>query len=304
MIIVTSYDGITRELDTLLEQATKGVRPSDKMIAFYNLVGSLPLRLGALIPLLTSIDFWKVVGYAGIQKRTDAAIRVLYQYQVRPWRLLWGAGDHLWQNSYNCRSVRSRGMLVQAALELLCGHLLKKQVGENNNNNNKLVIVSLGSGSAEQLLQGVCANGFANYEPKVDLVDIDPRALKAAYSNACGMGLNKIVEINNITIGNYFEKTAPDSVDIVEMVGLADYFNDEKIERYFSGVNNILKKDGYFTGANISSREEHAYAHGAACWPKMYYRTEKELLEMLNEAGFDDIWTGACGLYTFWVAKK
>ncbi len=290
------------ELNAMLEKATRDVRPSDKMIAFYNLVGSLPLRLGVIMPLLTSIDSWKVIGNAGIKKRTDAAIRVLYQYRVRPWRLLWGAGDHLWQSSYNCRSVRSRGLLVQAVMQYLSKIILARHITKADHQ--KPVIVSLGSGSAEQLLQGVCANALADYGARVDLVDIDPRALKAAHSNACGLGLDEVVEINKITIGGYFEKTASHSVDIVEMVGLADYFANDKMNQYFSSIYHVLKAGGFFIGANISSREEHAYAHGAACWPHMYYRTEEELLAMLNAAGFSEIWTGACGLYTFWAAQS
>lgn len=288
-------------MDQLLKQSTYGVRPSDNMIAFYNAIGRLPLRLGVVIFLLTSIDAWRVVGHAGLQKRTDAAIRVLYQYRTRPWRLLWGAGDHLWQNSYNCRSVRSRGELVQTMIEFLCKQVLIKHAAENNE---KPVIVSLGSGSAEQLLKGACKNGLVEHGAKIDLVDIDPRALKTAYNNACEMGIEPIVEINKITIGDYFGKTEPASVDIVEMVGLADYFADEKIDSYFRSINRVLRKGGFFTGANISSKEEYAYAHGVACWPHMYYRTEEELLEMLAAAGFNDIWTGTCGLYTFWVTTK
>lgn len=302
MVAIITNNDIKTGLDNLLEHAARDVRPSDKMIAFYNFVGSLPLRSGAMLSLLTSIDAWKVVGYAGIKKRTDAAIRVLYQYQVRPWRLLWGAGDHLWQNSYNCRSVRSRGKLVQTAMEHLCKEVLKAHIASGENR--KPVIASLGSGSAEQLLHGVCSNGLGDYGARVDLVDVDQRALQAAHGNACKLGLDQVVEINEITIGGYFEKTTPASVDIVEMVGLADYFNNDRMNQYFSSINRVLKAGGFFVGANISSREEYAYAHGVACWPHMYYRTEEELLEMLNAAGFSDIWSGACGLYTFWVAKK
>ncbi len=96
MIIIITDKTVNTELDTMLEKATEDVRPSRKMISFYNFTGNLPLRLGALLMLLTSLDSSKVIIYAGIQKRTDAAIRVLYQYRVRPWRLLWGArGSYL-----------------------------------------------------------------------------------------------------------------------------------------------------------------------------------------------------------------
>jgi len=291
------------ELERILERATEGVRPSDRLIRFYNWIGRLPLRLGAFLLALSSPQgvrfFWRVA----VRRRTDAGLQILYNYQgfwsLRPWN--WAAAVFL--ESYNCRSVRSRGRFVQEAVRFLLGYLARERAASDGHGRG-LVVVSLGSGSASQLLQGFADNGFAEDEAHIVLVDRDPRALRAGRSNAQRLGLEAAVEAFEGTIGQFLRRAAPESVDFFEMVGLADYFKDHQLRRYLRGVYAALRPGGFFLGANISSREEADYAHGAACWPRMFYRSQEQLVQMLKQAGFQTIWTGACGLYTVWVARK
>lgn len=301
--VVTAEVSLWAELDAVLERATENVRPSDWAIKFYDAVGRLPWHLGAALLILTSLDAIKVVILSGIMQRTDAALQVLYDYRFRPWRLLWAIGDHLWQQSFNCRSVRARGKFVRKAVRVLLTYLVQEKASQNGRGQ-QLVIVSIGSGSASQLLQGIRDNGFGAKEVRVVMIDHDPRALKAGVENAWRIGLEAAIEAQKTTIGKFLGKATRDSVDLVEMVGLADYFQDTTIQRYFAGIHKVIAPEGFFLGANISSREEMAYAHGAACWPAMHYRSKEELTALLGNAGFETIWTGDCGLYTVWVAQK
>lgn len=84
-----------RILNIILKNVTQKVRPSQRMIAFYNIVGKLPLRIGTFLLLLTSIDTIKILVQVSILCRTDAAVQMIYQYRFRPWRLLWAMGDLL-----------------------------------------------------------------------------------------------------------------------------------------------------------------------------------------------------------------
>lgn len=290
------------QLSILLKEATQNVRPSNRMVSFYNAVGRLPLRLGTSLLVLTSLDAIKVVWRAGVQKRTDSALQILYSYRPRLWRGPWALGDALWQSSYNCRSVRARGQFVQGAVRFLLGHLAWERASRDGEE--RLNVVSLGSGSASQLLWGAADNGFDANDIEVVLVDHDPRALKAAQENAHRLGLEVAVKCQETTIGRFLRTAVPGSLDLVEMVGLTDYFKDHQVRRYLRGIRAALAPGGLFLGSNISSRKEAAYAHGAACWPRMYYRSEEELRQLLREAGFGRIWTGECGLYTVLVAQK
>ena len=291
---------IGERLSELLAATTAGVRPPAYMVRFYNFVGRIPLRMGVAVFLLTGIDTVRVVVRA-IQGHTDAAIQVLYEYRFRPWRLLWGLGDHLWQMSYNCRSVRARGTTTHDAISLLL-----QIVTDTPGPREKLTIISLGSGSARQMLHAAAANNVHGDGINLILVDNDLQALERGRRNARLLGIEDVVDFRETTVGRFLEEVEPASVKLCEMVGLTDYFDDEKFHRYLDGIHHALDEDGFFLGANISSREEASYAHGVACWPKMHYRPKEELLKSITNAGFrtDKTWIGDCGLYTYWVAQK
>jgi hypothetical protein len=276
-----------KQLDALLSAATQNVWPSERMMAFYNAVGRLPFRLGTIAMMLSSPDSVKVVWQAGIKRQTDAALQVIYGFKGRGLLL-----DALWQRSANCRSVRSRGEFVLGAVKLLLENLDESQKDE-------ITIASLGSGSATQFLAGIAANDFEPEHMKAFLVDLDARTLAAAQERATR--LRVFVELFVGSIGQFLEKK--NGINLIEMVGLADYFNDAKISRYFRQIRQVITPNGFFLGANISSQKEKDYAHGAVCWPPMYYRSEADLRTFLEEAGFQSIWTGECGLYTVWVAQ-
>ncbi len=287
------------EFDNLLKEATEGVKPPDYMIRLYNFIGKIPLKLGVVIFLLTGIDTIKVATRA-LRKRTDAAIQVLYDYKFRPWRLIWGIGDHFWQMSYNCRSVRARGIFTREAIKILLRAASKNEVA-------KIDVVSLGSGSGSQMLQGIADNNFSSDNIYLTLVDNDFRALEMGRINARKLNIEDLIDTREISVGRFLREKKPESTDLFEMVGLTDYFNNDRFSRYLEDIYKALKKGGFFIGANISSEEEAIYAHGVACWPQMYYRGKVRIQRFLNMAGFTDIsnmWISKCGLYTFWIVQK
>lgn len=287
---------LIEKLNKLLEKSVENVRPSDKMVSFYNFIGRLPLKTGALLLLLTSLDAIKVMILAGILQRTDAALQIIYDIRFKPWRLFWAFGDRLWNLSYNCRSVRSRGLFVQGAMKILISRMMRK--GDH------VIVSSLGSGSANQLLQGVLREKFDLKKIKIALVDRDSGSLKRGVKYAEKIGISESVNIYQSTAGKYLENTKEQSVNLFEIVGLVDYFDDSRLERHFNGVYRSLKTEGFFLGANISSFDEKSFAHGAACWPSMHYRSKRSLQNSLEKSGFNSIWIGDCGLYTVWVAQK
>ncbi len=282
-------------LEKLLEESVRGVKPPNYMIRFYNFIGSLPLKLGVVIFLLTGIDTIKVA-FRAIQNRTDAAIQILYHYHFRPWRLWWGLGDHLWQMSYNCRSVRSRGIFTRKAIKFL----LQAMAGKKE----KIRVASLGSGSGSQMLQGIADNNLKINELHLSLIDNDFRALELGRKNARNLGIEDLIDTHETSIGRFLKKTEDRSLDLIEKVGLSDYFNDSKFLRYLAEIHRTLSSKGYFLGANISSKEEALYAHNVACWPEMFYREKDNIVELLQITGFRKIWIGECGLYTFWIVQK
>ena len=292
------FEDVKNNLDIFLATATKKVRPPNYMIKFYNFMGHIPCKIGILIYLLTAIDTIRVTTRA-IGNKTDAALQVIYQYRFRPWRLLWGLGDHLWLMSYNCRSVRSRGIFTHQAISFLLNVVEK-------GNRTKLTVVSLGSGSASQMLHAVADNHHNSDEIHLILIDNDPKALERGCKNARCLGLGDMIVSRGKTAGRFLEEVESASIHLIELVGLTDYINDQRFHRYLHRIYNALAKGGWFLGSNISSDEEADYAHKVACWPRMYYRPQEEILGNIEKAGFEKerIWVGNCGLYTFWGVQK
>ncbi len=284
-------------LDIILAEITKNIRPSDRMISFYNFVGRFPRALGIPLLLLTSVDAWKVVILAGIFNRTDAALQTIYNHKVRPWRLFWAIGDALWQGAYNCRSVRARALFVKELVPLLIF-----EIQNLVNFSRRPIVASIGSGSAIQLFQSLFNNSL-NKSCHLILVDRDHRALKRGRKNASFFDIES-ADFQKTTIGSFLKRSPESSIDLIEMVGLTDYFENKHLERYFKKINHVLSPSGFFIGANISNNEESDYAHGVVCWPHMFYRSNLEIIDLLKSSGFKKIWTGECGLYTFWIAQK
>lgn len=283
---------LSAQFDRLLAMATKKVRPPDYAIKFYNFMGRIPFKIGALIFLVTGIDSMTVTKKAR-KGDTDAAIQVIYNYRVKPWKFVWAIGDHLWQMSYNCRSVRSRGMFAREMIRVLMGDLR----GPSS-------VVSLGSGSASQMLQGVADNQIVGERTQLILVDNDFNALERGRKNARNLGIEDLIDFQETTVGKFLKEAESESINIIEMVGLTDYFNDNRFQSYLEDIYRVLVKGGFFLGANISSREEEVYAHNVAGWPKMYYRQQKEIVANLKAAGFQKISVGQCGLYTVWLVQR
>lgn len=272
-------------IDHVLAVSTANVSPG-KMAAVYQIVGKLR-ALGSLLLLLTSIDAWLVIYFAGVQKRTDKAIQVIYDYQLRLERLIFALGDALWQGSKNTRSVRARGIFVTEFFSRIATM------------NKWMNVASLGSGSARPLLKGLVGND--SFGGKVHLVDTDARSLGAGEEYALAHGI--CTELHEERADAFLRQIKAGSIDIFEVVGLLDYFKDATFRMYAKKIFHALSPGGIFVGANISSREEYDYAHYVARWPRMYYRDERHILAVLEGQGFR-VWTGQCGLYTVWVAQK
>jgi SAM-dependent methyltransferase len=88
------------------------------------------------------------------------------------------------------------------------------------------------------------------------------------------------------SIGNFLAREAT-SYDLVEMVGLLDYFDDAKTITTASGIFRILKSDGIFITANIKDNPERPFVTKAIGWD-MIYRTPEEFARLVVAAGFKE----------------
>ena len=198
--------------------------------------------------------------------------------------------DSFWHNIISQpKAIRNRLKLVERAME---GEIVKKIVEnkEKGKTTNKISILSVGGGSCRALMHTIdrLKKGGLEFEVNVVNVDKDVTAIELGKEIAEGFGLlNSFRWINDDArnIGSIIEK---ESMDIVEMVGLLDYFSDDRAREIFKSIHNILKRDGLFIVANVYPNSEMPFVENVG-WPKMYYRDEERFINILEGIGFSDL---------------
>ena len=90
----------------------------------------------------------------------------------------------------------------------------------------------------------------------------------------------------NDTASNFVKYYETDQkLDIIEMVGLLDYFDNEKVRQLFSLIYRKLADNGILITANITDNRERPFVTNLIGW-EMMYRKPEEFIELAMEAGF------------------
>ena len=72
--------------------------------------------------------------------------------------------------------------------------------------------------------------------------------------------------------------------DIIEVVGLLDYFSDERAVRLLTDARKILNEEGCMIVANVTLNSEVPFVRKTG-WPEMNYRSVAELRAILEADG-------------------
>lgn len=154
---------------------------------------------------------------------------------------------------------------------------------------NQLSILSLGGGSSRALIQAlhdIPHPDAVRRFTRVVNIDKDEKAAALGRQLAGRHGLGDIfrwVEGNAKALGKFAEDG---SVDIVEMVGLFDYFPEKFGEMMLRRIHRKLKPGGTLVLANVHPHEEMSFVSKMG-WPKMTYRRPEDLERGLLAAGFE-----------------
>ncbi len=213
---------------------------------------------------------------------THQALEVLYQngHPHKSKNLFQKVSHHIWFHSNNSRGVRNRLRLVKRELkEVFLELVVKKE---------EISILSIASGSARAVIESLKDAGAVGTVPVLAVfLDKNPEALR--YSQAMVkefFGNDQKFRWLNDTVGNFFKTVSPkEEYNVVEMVGLLDYFDDEKTIETLRSIHESLKPNGSLITANIVHNKEMKFVTNAIGWPMIYRRAE-ELAELLHKAGF------------------
>ena len=193
----------------------------------------------------------------------------------------------IWFNTNNSKGVRNRLKIVT--------NEIKEMMSNRLNDHETINVVSIAAGSARGVIEALEETKTDTKKINVYFVDKSPEALnysKDLLKNySIGSKENYSFQWINATV-NEFLDSVKEKFSIVEMVGLMDYFDDERAEKIFAKINSVMKEGGYFITANINHNSEKRFVTKAIGWP-MIYRTGEHLARIVHQAGFclDEITT-------------
>lgn len=183
----------------------------------------------------------------------------------------------VWFNTNNSKAVRNRLKLVKRELH--------RVIVEKQKTQTEVFILSIASGSARAIFEALELPDVHKEKIKVLFLDKNEKALdysKKLSTNVEGPNFSWVQG----TAESYLRENVKDnSVDIVEMVGLLDYFNDEKVKSLSNRIYGVLKDSGVFITANIDDNKERKFVNDTIGW-KMIYRSGRELALLLLKSGF------------------
>lgn len=188
----------------------------------------------------------------------------------------------IWFNLTNTKGVRNRLKLTKRELR----NTIKEFVAKNE----EVHILSIAAGSARAVIESIIeAEVPKGYPLLVTFLDKNPKA--AEYSKILIESFPELETFGKhwyvMTIGSFFDEHMHlnKKFTIVEMVGLIDYFSDEKAVDTFSKINSMLHDNGMFITANICPNKEQKFISSVIDW-NMIYRHPHELSELLHAANF------------------
>ena len=116
-------------------------------------------------------------------------------------------------------------------------------------------------------------------------MDRDERALELGKQIATDYGVFENFHWIKGNIRDLNELIRDKSFDIIEMVGLLDYFSDTSAISLLTLLKKHLKIDSCLITANIMPNKEMSFIKKTG-WPSMYYRTPADLKKIVVSAGF------------------
>jgi len=237
-----------------------------------------------------SIDRKIFLAFSGNNSNSDAkkvvssaasaqAVEIVYTFRERQKNGQTKAMDNFWFDFLlNTRALRNRMILVKRIIASLI-----QKVSENKEAVN---ILSLGCGSTRAVLE-VVASLSRSKNIFLKLIDINRSAIRISknLAHSLNLDINKISwEIGKAEcVQNYCCDFHP---DIVEVVGLLDYFPTERAVNLISLVKEVIAPNGWLICGNIIPNLESKFVQKGIGWPIMIYRKPNELREVVAKGGF------------------
>lgn len=155
--------------------------------------------------------------------------------------------------------------------------------------------VSLACGAAVPVLDTL-KDVDQSYEPHLTLVDYDREALSFATELATAQGLSSeqysIEETNLIKemvlTDRYVQRHGEKSFDMVDMLGIFEYFDHKRASKMLANAHRLLSGDGLLIIGNmLDTHPTLEINRRAVGWPTIKPRSIEEILQIVSDAGID-----------------
>lgn len=245
------------------------------------LLNVLPSETVRYFMRLSSHDAATVIAHGG----STNALEIMYtRYHRKLFSrgFLQGSADLFWHHVVSQpKALRNRLRIVE--------HLVSRFLDQHSSHERTdgLAILSIAGGSARAVIQAVHERKKHKGFPKLSVVtlDRDERALILGRKLALSLGVAEIFSWVRGDVRTFKEISPTNRYDLIEMVGLLDYFSNERAHTLLTEIRSRLKPGGRLITANIRPNSEIAFIQKTG-WPQMYYRTPTDLCILLAEAGF------------------
>ena len=215
---------------------------------------------------------------------TTHALEVMYTRHHRKLfsrGILQGIADWYWHHVISqLKAIRNRLKIVEYNLETEIKNRIEAEQED-------IEILTVGGGSSRAIIQTISRFIKEYQETKIIVtnLDKDPTVVELGKKIAESFGVSGSFKWIIDTASKIDLHVAENSVDIVEMVGLMDYFDNEKSISVCKKIYKTLKNGGLFIVANIYPNSEKKFVEKVG-WPKMHYKTPDDFINILKEAGF------------------
>lgn len=273
-----------------------------KLFNFFSIpiLNILPIKSRGLIKKSN-----KAVGDIVDNATTHKALEILYQrgksHSVK--RIYERVAHKVWFSTNNSKAVRNRLKIVTKEISDIIKGKLDSGIEEIN-------ILSIAAGSARAVIEALNSNLSKDTKINVTFVDKSNEALKYSQELISDYEIynNKNYTFTWIedTVNGFLDKSS-NNFHLVEMVGLMDYFSDDKALNIFKKIYELLAKDGYFITANINNNSEKKFVTKAIGWP-MVYRSAEHIGRLVHESGFPhlniDVYYEPLKIHSIIVARR
>lgn len=224
-----------------------------------------------------------------LQMGTEKASKIVNQYREFIGTPIDDASRDIWLGARDGAGVRTRATCAMEKCVMEAVNSMDTAEG--------ITTASLACGAAGPVYQLMRALDDKGIEVnKAILADIDPMALASAYSLAelegvegkIELSLENLVDMNTLQARDLTEFIDAKSVDVVDLLGLFEYFPRPLAVNLLEQVKKVIKPGGVIVFGNmIDRRPQQTFFSDVSLWPELQQRSVKELFDIIDESGFD-----------------